>query len=190
MQNSWKVILAFVGVFIAGAVFGGVFTMRASGRWLHTPPRATSPGRPVTPLPPGGQFRPQVAGPNAPAQMRSNAITPALMRGFTKRLTLTAEQKEKIRPIVGRAGEDFQRLRQENLTDVARVTERMYADVSAVLSPEQREELQAMRQRVESRLQAERQKRIEASAAEAASRGVGGQGRSKGPLARPPDAPR
>lgn len=187
MQNSWKVILAFVGVFIAGAVFGGVFTMRASGRWLHTPKHVSSGGRPLTPLPPGGQFRSQVAGPNAPAQKRGNAITPMLMREFSRRLTLTPEQKEKIQPIVGRAGEDFQRLRHENLADVSRVTERMYADVSAVLSPVQREELQAMRRRSESRLQAERKKRIEAAAAEAANRG--GHGRSKQSPGRP-HAPR
>ncbi len=175
MDKPWKVIAAFIGVFIAGAVFGGFFTLRGPARRL--PPPQT---RPLAQLPPAGQPR-QVAGPQLSPQSgshtRSNPITPQLMRGFTKSLQLTPEQREKIQPIVSRAGEDFQRLReedvrrrQENFADVARVNERMYADVAAVLTPEQRTELQAMRQRIEDKFQAERQKRAEAAAAEAAAR--------------------
>lgn len=174
MDTPWKVVTAFLGVFIAGAVFGGVFSLRASGRRIQAAPQ------PVAQMPAAEHARRQVAGPQlAPgaAAARANPITPQLMRQFTKSLSLTAEQREKVQPIVGRAGEDFQRLRdeearrrQENLADVARVNERMYADVSALLTPEQRVELQAMRQRVEDKFQAERQKRAEAAAAEAALR--------------------
>ena len=32
MEKPWKVILAFVSVFIAGAIFGGVFSLRAVGK--------------------------------------------------------------------------------------------------------------------------------------------------------------
>jgi hypothetical protein len=103
--------------------------------------------------------------------MRSNPITPILVTQFTRKLTgLTPAQKESLRTILGRAGEDYHRLRQENLADVARVTGRMYTDVSAVLTPEQRAELDKMRQRVEQRLQEDRRKRAEAAAAEAANR--------------------
>ena len=62
MNVPWKVLLAFVGVFIAGAVFGGVFTMGVSARRFA--PRQMGPvDRPLTQLPPANQPRPQVAGP-------------------------------------------------------------------------------------------------------------------------------
>src|SRR5688500_5217296 len=113
MDVPWKVILAFVGVFIAGAIFGGVFTIGVSARRFANFPRYVTPSeRPVTALPPATQPpKTQVAGPQAPsapaAQPRSNPITPVLMTQFTRRLNnITAEQKEKLRPILGRAGED------------------------------------------------------------------------------------
>ncbi|MGH7946180.1 MAG: hypothetical protein ACREF9_14375, partial [Opitutaceae bacterium] len=62
------------------------------------------------------------------------------------------------------------RLRQENLADVARITERMYADVSGVLTLEQRGDLEKMRKQVENKLQEDRRKRNEAAAAAAAER--------------------
>lgn len=177
MDKPVKVIVAFIGVFIAGAIFGGVFTFRASAR------RQPPPQRPLTHLPPEG-VRAQVAGPQVMAQpgaaARTNPITPQLMRNFTKSLSLSPEQREKLQPIVSRAGEDFQRLReeearrrQENLADVARVNERMYVDVSGLLTSDQRVQLQEMRQRIEDRMQAERQRRAEAAAAEAANRTSG-----------------
>jgi hypothetical protein len=155
MDKPWKVITAFVGVFIAGAVFGGVFTLRASGKRLA----AELPS-----IPPAGQQPDGVSQRAAqpPGQLviqpRGNPITPTLMRQFTRRLNLSAEQKDRIAPVVSRAGEDLLRLRQEHFADTQRVTERMYADVSAALSPEQRVELEAMRRELQERLQAERQK--------------------------------
>ncbi len=83
MEKPWKVISAFIGVFIAGAIFGGFFTMRASsGRRIQAPPPPPAGDRAVVPLPPDNQPRPQVAGPQAPvaAPTRANAITPTLMR--------------------------------------------------------------------------------------------------------------
>lgn len=161
MEKPWKVIAAFVGIFVAGAVFGGFFVLRA--------PR---PAAPIAQLPPAQPNKVQVAGPHlvapAPAPRSTSPITPVLMRQLQKELKLTAAQREKMAPIVGRAGEDFQRLREEearrrqdNLADVARVNERMYADVSNLLSNEQRVQLQEMRQRIEDRLQAEKQKRAD-----------------------------
>jgi Spy/CpxP family protein refolding chaperone len=172
MEKPWKVIAAFIGVFIAGAVFGGFFSMSGRNR--------AQANRPPVQLPPTEQPRTKVAGPqlpavNPPPAARPNQITPQLMRQFTKQLKLTPEQREKMQPIVGRAGEDFQRLREEesrrreeHTADVARVNERMYADVSGLLTPEQREELQAMRQRIEEKFQEDRRKRAEAAAAIAA----------------------
>jgi len=171
MNAPWKVIAAFLGVFIAGAIFGGVFTMRASSARRVPPPAAQS--RALTPIPAPSQ-RPQVAGPQVAVTAATppavNPLTPALMRQFTQKLSLTPGQRDRIRPMVSRASEDYARLRLENLADTARVTERMYADVSALLTPDQRDQLETMRQQMLERVQVEKKKRADAAAAEAANR--------------------
>ena len=53
MDRPWKVILAFVGVFIAGAVFGGFFTLRSAARVVEVArpkagPAKTPASKPVT----------------------------------------------------------------------------------------------------------------------------------------------
>jgi hypothetical protein len=176
MDVPWKVILAFLAVFIAGAVFGGVFTLGVSARRNVNVPRQLSPAnQPVAQFPAVVQPKAQVAGPQAPKSAtvpaRTNPITPVLMNQFTRKLSgLTPPQKESLRTILGRAGEDYHRLRQDNLADVTRVTERMYADVSGVLTLEQRGELETMRKQLEERFKEDRRKRAEAAAAEAANR--------------------
>ena len=184
MDVPWKVILAFVGVFIAGAVFGGVFTMGVSARRIVAPRPPGDKG--IAQFPPVTAPKAQVAGPQAPktatTAARPNPITPVLMTQFTRRLSgLTPVQKESLRTILGRAGEDYYRLRQENLADVARVTERMYADVSGLLTADQRVELESMRKQVEEKLQADRRKRAEAAAAERAANPPAAKGRSAAP---------
>jgi hypothetical protein len=174
MDVPWKVLLAFVSVFIAGAVFGGVFTLGVSAR--RNPPRQPpGPDRGLAQFPAVTQPKSEVAGPQAPRSgvvpPRTNPITPVLMNQFTRKLSgLSGTQRDSLRRILGRAGEDYHRLRQENVADVTRVTERMYADVSGVLTLEQRSDLEAMRKQVEEKLQAERRKRADAAAAEAALR--------------------
>jgi hypothetical protein len=183
MEKPWKVVCAFVLVFMAGAIFGGVFTVGFSARRQSIGTKVSPPARPATPAVSSGQPKGAPTNPPSqpgvtPATAKPNPITPTLMRQFTQRLKLTTEQRERIRPIVTRAGEDLVRLRQENLADTARVTERMYVDVAALLSPEQRTEIETMQRQMEERVQAERQKR--ADAAEAASRSD-----KKAPVARP-----
>lgn len=138
MDKPWKVIFAFVGVFIAGAIFGGLFTLRSAGRRFSN-------------LPP-----PTVAGPVPRAKsLAAPPIGVAMMRQFTQKLKLTADQKEKIRPIVTRAGEDLARLRRENLQATTRVMERMHVDIAASLTPVQRTELEEMRKSMQERVRAE-----------------------------------
>jgi hypothetical protein len=164
MDVPWKVILAFVGVFIAGAVFGGVFTIGVSARrFAHTPKQPLPAEGPIQQLPAVKPPKTEVAGPLAPkggremGAVRGNPITLALMRELTRKLSgLTDAQKESLRKTVGRAGEDLHRLRINNFEDVGRVTERMYADVSAVLTIEQRGELEKMRRETEERMQKKR----------------------------------
>ena len=162
MDVPWKVILAFVGVFIAGAVFGGVFTIGVSARRFVNVPKQPLPAeRPIQQLPAVQPPKVQVAGPLAPKggkeMMVRNPITPVLMNQLTRKLSgLTDVQNDSLRKTVGRAGEDLHRLRLNNFEDVGRVTERMYADVSAVLTLEQRGELEKMRRETEDKLQKKR----------------------------------
>jgi hypothetical protein len=171
MEVPWKVIFAFIGVFIAGAIFGGVFTVGVSARRvINNPRQLAKEGAALQQLAPAKEKKIETAGPPAPAgiAVRQNPILPHLMNQFTKRLNLTPEQKRAITPTLGRAAEDLQRLRQENFADVTRVTERMYADVSAVLTMEQRTELENWRKQNEQRIQDERAK-LEKKRAEAAA---------------------
>lgn len=183
MDVPWKVIFAFLGVFVAGAVFGGVFTIGVTARRFNVQPRQPQwVERAGGQLPPAGQTPVvQTGGTPAPAPApRMNPITVQLMTQFTRRLSPTPAQRDELRRILGRAGEDLQRLRQENLADVTRVTERMYADVSGVLTLEQRSELEKMRRQFEERVLADRKKREEAAAAEKAEKAG-----KAGPVARP-----
>lgn len=136
MDRPWKVILAFVGVFIAGAVFGGVFTARSADRPAKAGKQAGKE--------PGGRIYPQ------------------LMRQFTQRLNPTAEQQKAITPIVARAADDLQRIQREHLADTTRTTERMYEDVAALLTPEQRAKFDKMHQEMRERVRREKEKRGDA----------------------------
>ena len=199
MDKPWKVVCAFVAVFMAGAVFGGLFTLRASGRRLEKqalnrlPP--PSPTETVVPAaaPPKGEVKAQLP----PPPPGRSPIMPAIMRQFTQRLNLTPAQREKVKPIVGRAAEDLQRLRQaseherqQNLADTARVTERMYEAVAALLSPEQREELGTMRGQMQARVEKERKHRAAAvAAADAALKAEKASAEAKPPVAIPASVP-
>lgn len=176
MDVPWKVVVAFLGVFVAGAIFGGVFTIGA--RRPGNGPRQMPPvERPLPQLPPA--VRPEVASVMAPL-VRASPITHQLMTQFSRRLNPTAEQREELRRILGRAGEDLQRHRQDYFENVGRVTERMYADVSAVLTLEQKGELEKMRKQEEERMRKAKEKRDEAAAEKAAKGGTaGGAGKAK-----------
>jgi hypothetical protein len=156
MDRPWKVILAFVGVFIAGAVFGGFFTLRSAARVAE----ATRPKASAAKVSAGKTPAPAPAAAPAPAK----GIAPQVMRQLTQRLSPTPEQQKAIRPIVSRAAEDLQRMQKEHLADTTRTTERMYADVAALLTPAQRTQLEQMRQEMLERVRKVREKRDEGAA--------------------------
>ncbi len=193
MDKPWKVISAFIGVFAAGAVFGGFLTLRSAGkRWekesllqrelieaktaaavaaAQAAQAAQANQAPAAGNPSSGAA---VAPAAAPVVAARNAISASLMRQFAQRLKLSNEQRDKMRPILARWGEDFQHLRQENerqqqqyLSDSVRLSERMHREVSELLTPEQRGELEKMRRETQERAERERQKRLEAAASKA-----------------------
>ena len=177
MDKPWKVIFAFLGVFMAGAVFGGLFTLRASAkrfaselelsRVANPPPtmvvKENPSAAPVTP--PATAPAQAVTQPPAkatPTPQDRNVIV--VMRQLVQRVSPTSEQQKAMRTIVARATEDLQRLQREHWQDTTRVTERMYEDLGAVLSPEQRTQLEKMRQEMLERVRnAKEKQRLEIS---------------------------
>ena len=170
MDKPWKVISAFIGVFVAGAVFGGLFTLRASSKRLAAEQASLAAAKapavvvvdskqpstpPATPEQPAKTAAPASAQPVARPQDR---IVPAVMNQMTKQLNPTAEQRVKMRALIARATEDVQRLTREHWQDTTRVTERMYEDIAAILSPDQRVQLEKMRQETLERVRKAREK--------------------------------
>lgn len=180
MDKPWKVISAFVGVFVAGAVFGGFFTLRGTSKRLaieHANVPKPSPALVVTetkqPATPAAaeaaKGSSQAAAQSSPT--RQDRIVPAVMNQMTKRLNPTAEQRKKILPLIARATEDIQRLTREHWQDTTRVTERMYEDIAALLTPDQQVQLENMRQEAMERVRKAREKqRDEAQAKSNAAR--------------------
>jgi hypothetical protein len=174
MDKPWKVISAFVGVFVAGAVFGGFFTLRATNKRAAAELANASqpapavvvetkqPSVPTPSTPAAGDAAKGAAQASTQSAARpQDRIVPALMRKMTLALNPTPEQRKKILPLIARATEDMQRLDREHWQNTTRVTERMYEDIAALLTPEQQIQLEKMRQEVLERVRKLREKQRE-----------------------------
>lgn len=139
MNKPWKVILAFVGVFVAGAVFGGFLSVRL---W----PQPFRPGPPAQPGQPRG-------GPGG------EQFSLQVFRRLSDRLELTDVQKEKLRPIIKETDAAMRRLRTANFRESTAVAEQMHEKIAAILTPAQLAKLDAMRKEMRERWTKERQQR-------------------------------
>jgi hypothetical protein len=164
METPWKVIVAFIGVFVAGAIFGGVFTLGAGKRFHAMEPAAPqvvqqqqTPPRQVAQQPTPTDV--QKTDRTKQVATKPPPLTLGMMRELTKRLSPTSEQQKAFRPIVQRASEDIQRSQREHIAETSRVMDRMYEDISALLSPEQRILLEKIRQELLEKSRQERMKR-------------------------------
>lgn len=126
MQTPWKVIAAFIGVFIAGSVFGGFFALRVDR--ARVAPKRVEQGQPLA------------------------ALSVRLWRLYVERLDLTPEQKEKLKPVIERAGEDIRRVQQSQSREMNILVERLQQDVAQVLTPEQKAKLEEMKQQHRDRM--------------------------------------
>lgn len=136
MDKTWKVVLAFIGIFAAGAIAGGLVTLRMLNNF--GPPRFGSPE----------QFGPQ------------------LMKRFTSKLELTAEQQGKIRPLITQAGEELHQMRRTTWTNSQAVVERVEGEINSLLTPEQKvkfEEIRAEQKERIKRFTEERARRLRES---------------------------
>lgn len=111
MGNTWKVVVAFVGVFVAGTVFGGFFALGVGQRVIE----ARRPAAPPT--------------------------DPMLLQRYVKSLDLTEVQTTKIKPILDKAQSDVNEIRRQATIDTAAVlrpiVEKAEVDLKKLLTPEQ-----------------------------------------------------
>lgn len=127
MNRPWKVIVVFVGVFIAGAVFGGLFALRFQSSWFHRPQRSSL-----------------------------IFTAPDIVQKLTERLELSPEQTQKIEPIVKRAQDEVQRLRRDHVRNMTTALDLMHSEISEVLTPAQRVKLEELRTRLRERSRQQR----------------------------------
>lgn len=135
MNQTWKAILAFAGIFVAGAVFGGFLTLRF---YPQSEPAAPAVRKSPTPL---------------------ERVTPQILGRLAQRLELTDEQKEKIRPIIAEADREMRRLRHDGFRATLTVSKEMYARVARELTAEQAAILEQMQQEMRERIMQDRQRR-------------------------------
>ena len=122
MEKPWKVIAAFVGVFIFGSIFGGLLALRFDQRAAVRRPVQGPGAGPLNPL-------------------------PGILRHLADRLDLTPEQREKFRPMVERAEEDIRRVRQNGLRETGVILRRVQGDFASELTPVQRKKLEKLQER-------------------------------------------
>ncbi len=167
MNKPWKVILAFVSVFLAGAIFGGLLLMRFNPRGGSPPKR---PNASANQPPPGG------------------GAMPSLLRNLMARLDLTQEQKAKILPVVDRAEEELRKVRQDSFHESGLILKRLYDDLNSDLTPEQRKKLEKIQERQRELMREERERRA-ASPGGPREKNGGKRDQNLGKDALPPPGP-
>lgn len=174
MEKPWKVIAAFVGVFIAGSIFGGLLALRLSHRDVSprsllepvkAPPTQMAAGPaapnlptitaatpPTTGTPSGSSTSPRpttaststTATPQMQLPPGMAVQAPQLMRRYVDRLSLTAEQKDRINPLILRAAADLRRQQQTNFRETGVIFQHLQEDIGKELTPVQRVRLEEM----------------------------------------------
>lgn len=138
MEKGWRVILAFVGIFAAGALTGGLLTLRVVQSRPATPAEAPLPALVVPQNPPATVSAAAVPPPVAPPPLQApEQLGPQLFRRLTNQLGLTPAQRAKIRPIELRASEELNRLRRESMHSTQVLIDKNEDEIRALLTPEQ-----------------------------------------------------
>jgi hypothetical protein len=138
MEKPWKVILAFIGVFVAGATFGGLLALRLARQLASQPARWAGPG--MTPPPAGAPGLRSPGGPPNPP-MPQAVQSAQLMRRVTSQIGLTKPQRERVMPIIERAVQDFWRQHQGYNRENGFLLQRLKQDIGRELTPEQQVKL-------------------------------------------------
>jgi Spy/CpxP family protein refolding chaperone len=140
MVKTWQVVLATVGIFIAGLVTGGA-TALGVVKWIARHPRFNPAGMPLV-------------GPR-PGQVQQ--FGPQLMRSFANQLDLTDEQRSRIGPIVKSTAAQLSHERREVQLTSALAIEKMQDEIAEILTPTQRVKFELLIARQREKLQQLRQ---------------------------------
>jgi len=135
MNKRWAVILAFLGVFVAGAVVGGLVARRS-------PQPAPSEQR---------------RGPPPPPDL--DRFTSAIMKRYTARLELDEAQRERLKKIVLQAEGELRQLRANSFQTTITIGDRMNAQVEGLLRPDQHERFEKLKKSVQNYWERERERR-------------------------------
>ncbi len=178
MDKPWKVILAFLGVFIAGAVFGGFFSLGVGRRILEMEGLPTAKAA----LPAAPQTSAAVATTQKPPPpaLPPSVQSAQLLRRVANQLDLTPAQKAQITPIIQRSLQDIWRQQQSLYRETTFITQRMKQDIAKELTPEQQTRLDDLwRKAIEQfrKRQAEAQEHVKGQPAQKSANG--------GPVATP-----
>lgn len=131
--RHWKVILSLLAIFIAGTVTGSFLTVRAIRMFANR----------------------NAMGPLIPLSPKWQSVA---MKNYERRLKLTPEQMDKLRPAFEQAGNELGGVRTNTMTDVGMIIRRLNLQVEASLTPEQHDEFEKMRE--ENRARYNRNKRV------------------------------
>ena len=118
MGKTWQVILAFIGIFLAGAVAGGFVSLR----FAKVPP-------------------PQVLRQTVPEQQ----WVIGQMRRFVNELKLDDAQREQVKPALDRAAVDIRRLRRRAYRETMDIIEGMNNEIAPMLTEGQKEKFEDLR---------------------------------------------
>jgi Spy/CpxP family protein refolding chaperone len=140
MVKTWQVVLATVGIFLAGLVTGGA-TALGVVKWISRHPRMNAGGMPFAPGRPG-QFQ---------------QFGPQLMKSFANQLDLTDDQHARIGAIVRSTASQLGHERREVQLTSALAIEKMQDQIADILTPSQRAKFEMLIAQQRARLQELRQ---------------------------------
>ena len=142
MDKPWKVIIAFLGVFVAGAVFGGFFSLGVGRRiWEIEAPAIAASKAPQPPVKQQAADGTKDRERKAPLTVPQSVQSAQMMRRITNQLNLTAEQRASVTPIIQHALQDIWRQQQNLYRETTYLTQRMKEDIARELTPEQHKQL-------------------------------------------------
>ena len=118
MAKTWKVVLSFIGIFLAGAVAGGFVSLR----FVKVPP-------------------PQVLRQTVTEQQ----WVIGQMRRFINELKLDDAQRVQVKPALDRAAVDIRRLRRRSYRETMDIIESMNNEIAPMLTEGQKEKFEDIR---------------------------------------------
>ncbi|MBC8010693.1 MAG: hypothetical protein H7067_11430 [Burkholderiales bacterium] len=132
MSRTLKLSLLCAGIFACGVVAGGLGARKFIKPPFHSPPQAAG---------------------------QKEGFGPQQLHRLSEGLGLSEPQRETIRPILEKAGDELRDLRRESWRQSSTIIEAMEAAVAEQLTPEQREKLAVLQAEQRARIKARMEER-------------------------------